>query len=86
MKKKKDDIISQKKLSTLLHGITNIDFYCLKCLYSFRTENKLNSHEKVCKNVWGIAMPSEKNNISEFNELWSQVNTIHYWCSYWIFN
>ena len=25
------------------------DFYCLNCLNSFRTENKLMSHEKVCK-------------------------------------
>ena len=25
------------------------DFYCLNCLNSFRTENKLKSHEKVCK-------------------------------------
>ena len=41
-----------KKLSALLHKITSETkggFYCLNCLYSFRTENKLKSHEKVCK-------------------------------------
>ena len=46
------------------------DFYCLNCLHSFRTENKLRSHEKGCKNktFGGIVMPSEKNEILEFNQ------------------
>ena len=46
------------------------DIYCLNCLYSFRTENKLKSHEKVCKNKHysGIVMSSEKDNILEFNQ------------------
>ena len=26
------------------------NFYCLNCLRSLRTENKLKTHEKVCKN------------------------------------
>ena len=41
------------------------EFYYLNCLHSFRTENKLISHEKVCKNKYfcGIVMASEKNNI-----------------------
>ena len=42
--------LSVKKLSALLRGITsknNGDFYCLNCLHSFRTKNKLESHEKV---------------------------------------
>ena len=51
-----------KTLSALLHGITSKhkgDFYYLNCLHSFRTENKLKSHEKVCKNkdFCEIAMP-----------------------------
>ena len=25
------------------------DFHCLNCLHYFRAENKLKSHEKVCK-------------------------------------
>ena len=42
-----------KKLSALFCEITSKhdgDFYCLNCLYSFRTENKLKEHENVCKN------------------------------------
>ena len=44
--------------------------YCLNCLHSFRTENKLKCHEKVCKNKDFCAMvtPSEKDNILEFNQ------------------
>ena len=36
----------------------------------FTTENKLKSHEKVCKNkdLCGITMLSEKNNILQFNQ------------------
>ena len=46
------------------------DFYDLDCIHSFKTENRLKSHEKVCKNkdFCGIAMPSEKNKILEFNQ------------------
>ena len=60
-------------LSILLRGITSKhhgNFYCLNCLHSFRTENKLKSHEKVFKNkdFCGIVMPSEKDNILEFNQ------------------
>ena len=42
-----------KKLSALLHIKTSKhedDFYCLNCLNFFRTDNKLKSHEKKCKN------------------------------------
>ena len=65
--------LTVKKLSTLLRGITSkhhCDFYCLNCLHSFRTENKLKSHEKSCKNkdFSGIVMPSEKDNILGFNQ------------------
>ena len=44
--------------------------YCLNCLHSFRTENKLKPREKVCKNkdFCGIVMPSEKHNILVFNQ------------------
>ena len=68
----------------LLHGITskhNSDFQCLNCLYSFRKENKDKSHVKVCKNgdFCGIAMPSEKDKILEFNQYMKSDNI-------WIFN
>ena len=64
---------SKKKLSTLLKRIISKhhgDFYFLNCLHSFRTENKLKSHEKVCKNndLCEIVMPSKKDNILEFNQ------------------
>ena len=45
--------LTVKILSTLLTGKTSKhykDFHCLNCLHSFRTENKLDSHEKICKN------------------------------------
>ena len=58
--------LAVKKLSTILRGIISKhhgDFYCLDCLHSFRTENKLKSHEKVCKNkdFCRIVMSLEKN-------------------------
>ena len=45
--------LAVKKLSTLLRGTMSKhydDFYCLKCLHSLRTKNKLESHKKVCEN------------------------------------
>ena len=65
--------LAVKNLSTLLRGITSKhhgDFYCLNCIHSFRTENKLKSHERVCKTkeICGIAMSSGKDNILEFNQ------------------
>ena len=61
------------KTSALLHKITSKhkgDFCCLSCLHSFRTKNKLKSHEKLCKNkdFCRILMPSEKDKILEFNQ------------------
>ena len=40
-----------KNLSGLLRGITSNhkeDFYCLNCFHSYRTENKLEAHKKIC--------------------------------------
>ena len=45
--------LTLKTLAALLKRINsyhNDDFYCLYYLHSLRTENKLKSHEKVCKN------------------------------------
>ena len=49
---------------------THDDLYFLNCLHSFPTENKLKSHERVCENkrFCRVAMPSEKDNILEFNQ------------------
>ena len=54
---------------TLIISKNKGDFYCFNCLYSFRTENKLKSHEKTWENkdFCGIVIPLEKDNILEFN-------------------
>ena len=42
-----------KSLSRLFRGITlnnNGDFHCLGCLNSFRTDNKVKRHERLCNN------------------------------------
>ena len=43
----------------------NGNFYCLNCLHSIRTKNKLESHEKVCENkdFCNVIMPSEDTKI-----------------------
>ena len=48
----------------------NGDFYCLSCLHSFRTKNKLESHKKVSENkdFRNVIMPSEDTEILEFNK------------------
>ena len=62
-----------KKLSRLLRRITfkhHGDFHCLNCLHSFATENKRESHKKVCENkdFCNVVMPSEDIKILEFNQ------------------
>ena len=45
--------LAVKKLSALLRGVTgnnNGDFYCLNCFRAYTTENKLETHKKVCEN------------------------------------
>ena len=69
---KKWHYFAVKKLSSLLRGITsnhNGEFYCLNCLHSHRTENKLKKHEKVCNNhdYCFIEMPNEDNKILKYN-------------------
>ena len=61
-----------KNLSGLLRGITSNhkeDFYCLNCFYSYRTENKLEAHKKICENhdYCHAEMPSRNNNIIKYN-------------------
>ena len=57
-----------KNLSALLRRITFNNhgaFYCLNCLHSFATENKCESHKKVCENKYfhNVIMPSEDTKI-----------------------
>ena len=59
-------------MSALLGGITshnNGDFYCINCLHSFRTENKLKKHKNVCGNHdYSYAeMPKKDNKILKCN-------------------
>ena len=65
--------LAVKRLSTLLQRITSKhvgDFYSLNCVHSFRTKNKLKSHENVGKNndFCGIVIPFEKDNILKFSQ------------------
>ena len=56
----------------MLRGITSNhkeDFYCLNCLHSYRTENKLEAHKKICENhdYCHVEMPTKNNNIIKYN-------------------
>ena len=62
-----------KKLSALSKEITsknNDAFYCLNCLYYFRTKNKLELHKRVCENkdFCNVIMPFEDTKILELNQ------------------
>ena len=51
--RKKYHCLAVKRLSRLLYQITSNhhrDFYCLGCLYSFRTDSELKKHKKLCGN------------------------------------
>ena len=63
--------LAVKQISALFNGTTwkyKGDFYCLNCLDSFRTENKLKSRKKVCKSkdCCGTVMPSQKYSMLQF--------------------
>ena len=65
--------LAVKSLSRLLRGISsnhNSDYYYLNCFHSYRTENKLNLHKKICENHehCNIEMPSPNNNIIKYNQ------------------
>ena len=65
--------LAVKKLSALLIGITSkhkSDFYCLNCLHTFRTKNRLEPHKEAWgnKDFCNIVMPAEDTKISEFNQ------------------
>ena len=72
-KKRRLALSSSKKVSTLLRGITSKHhdyFSCLNYVQFLGTEDKRKSHEKVSKtkDFCGIVIPSEKDNISEFDQ------------------
>ena len=62
-----------RSLSRLLRGITSNhigDFYCLGCLHSFRTDNVLKKHERLCDkhDYCHVKMPTEDNKILKYNQ------------------
>ena len=64
--------LAVKKLSELLRGITsnhNEDFYCLNCFPAYTTDNKFETHKKVCENhdYCCMEMPNEDNKILKYN-------------------
>ena len=70
MKKKKVGITCGKQTIYIIKRILlehHSDFLCLNCLCSFRKENEITFHEKVCKNkgICDIVMPSGKDNVLE---------------------
>ena len=65
--------LAVKSLSRLLRGVTSShdgDYDCLNCFQSYRTENKLNVHKKICENnkYCNIEMPGPNNNIIKYNQ------------------
>ena len=64
-----------KRLSKLFRGIimeisnNHGDFYCLNCLHSFRTDNALKKHERLCENndYCSVEMPTKLNKILKYN-------------------
>ena len=58
--------------SRLLRGVTsnhNADFCCLNCFHSYRTNNKLEAHKKICENHNHCheEMPIKGNNTIKYN-------------------
>ena len=55
-----------KNMSRLTRGVTSNhhgDFFCRNCMHSYRTENALKRHERLCHNHdhCEIVMPTGKN-------------------------
>ena len=71
--KRKWHDLAVKKLFALLRRITSKhcgDFCCLNCFHSFATENKLQSHQKVCvsKDFFNIIIPFEDTEILDLSK------------------
>ena len=61
-----------RSFSRLFREITanhHMDFHCLNCLHSFRTDNALKRHERLCGNndYCNVEMPTKNNNKSKYN-------------------
>ena len=61
-----------KNLSRLLRGITSNhkeELYFLNCFRSYRTENNIEAHKKICENhdYCHVEMPTKNNNIIKYS-------------------
>ena len=58
-----------RRLFRLFRGITGNNFYCLGCLHSFRTDNVLKKHERLCDyhDYCHAEMPNNNNNTLKYN-------------------
>ena len=60
-----------KSLSRLFRGITlrHCGDFCLNCLHSFRTDNALKKHERLCDNndYCNVEMPKQFNKTLKYN-------------------
>ena len=65
----KKPINSISKLFRVITSNNNGDFYCLGCLHSFRTNNPLKKHKRLCNkhDYCEIVMPTEDKNILKYN-------------------
>ena len=50
--------------------IKKSNFYCLNCFRAYTTENKLETHKKVCEHhdYCYVEMPKEDNKILKYNQ------------------
>ena len=76
-----------RSLSRLFRGITvNHDggFFCVNSLYSFRTDNALKRHKRLCKNndYYHVEMPTKINKTLKYNHREKSLNvrTIYNLC------
>ena len=65
--------LTVKRLSRLLKGIKSNhvgEFYCLNCFQSYRTKERLEKHDNVCKDYdfFNVKMPDENSKILKYNQ------------------
>ena len=61
-----------RSLSRLFRGIAanhHVHLYCFNCFHSFRTDNALKRHERLCDNndYCTVEMPTKNNNKLKYN-------------------
>ena len=77
--------LAVKSLSALFNRITSKHdggSYCINCLHSFRTKNRLKKHINVCKNhdYCYVKIREEDNKILKYNHGEIYEGTIYYLC------